>query len=239
MNRRFFSTVFMAIASISLIVALLIVSIEMFAINPGFFQSEYSKLGTAQSIGISEQDLTAVTHKLIDYTTDADSNLDIQAEISGEMQEVFGQREKDHMVDVKALYLAARNVRTFCLICAAALILIAFLMAKGQALKTLCKAFLYVSGVFVLIVGALGIYAAVDFTSFWVSFHHLFFTNDLWLLDPATDVLIMMVPQQFFSDLVARIIIRFVSIFIALNAAAAAGLIIIRKRHSTKTVQEA
>lgn len=237
MNNRFFSAVCAAAASMLLIIALLIVSIEMFAINQGFFESEYSKLETAQSIGISEQDLTEVTHKLINYTTDADSNLDIQAEIGGEMQEVFGEREKDHMVDVKALYLAARNVRTYCLVGAVALIIIAFLIAKGQALKTLCKAFLYVSGVFVLIVGALGIYAAVDFTSFWVSFHHLFFTNDLWLLDPATDVLIMMVPQQFFSDLVARIIIRFVSIFVALNAAAAAGLIVIRKRK--KNVQEA
>lgn len=232
---RFFSIIFTAAASILLIIALLILSIEMFALNPGFFESEYRKLETAQSIGISEQDLTAVTHKLINYTTDADSSLDIQAEIGGEMQEVFGQREKDHMIDVKALYLGARNVRTFCFAGAAALIICAFVILKGQALKTLCKSFLYVSGAFVLIVGALGIYAAVDFTSFWVSFHHLFFTNDLWLLDPATDVLIMMVPEQFFSDLVARIIIRFVSIFVALNAAAAVGLIIIRKRHSITT----
>ena len=237
MNNRLLSIICAAVASILLIVALLIVSIEMFAINPGFFESEYSKLKTAQSIGISEQDLSAVTHKLINYTTDLDSNLDIQAEISGELQEVFGQREKDHMVDVKALYLAVRNVRTYCLIGAVALIIIAFLIAKGQALKTLCKAFLYVSGAFVLIVGALGVYAAVDFTSFWVSFHHLFFTNDLWLLDPATDVLIMMVPEQFFSDLVARIIIRFVSIFVALNVAAAARLIVSKKLK--KTVQEA
>lgn len=227
---RFFSIIFTAAASIFLIIALLIVSIEMFALNPGFFESEYLKLETAQSIGISEDDLTAVTHKLINYTTDADSNLDIQADIGGDMQEVFGQREKEHMVDVKALYLGARNVRTYCLIGAAVLIIVAFLIAKGQALKTLCKAFLYVSGAFILFIGALGIYAAVDFTSFWVSFHHLFFSNDLWLLDPATDVLIMMVPEQFFSDLVARIIIRFVSIFVALNAAAAAGLILIKKK---------
>jgi len=79
----------------------------------------------------------------------------------------------------------------------------------------------------------------VDFTSFWVSFHHLFFTNDLWLLNPETDVLIMMVPQQFFSDLVARIIIRFVSVFFVLNAAAAAGLLIIKKRRVKASVQEA
>ena len=230
MAKRFFGALCAGIASVMLIVALLIMSIEMFALNPSFFTSEYAKLNTAQDIGFSEQDLTAVTNKLINYIVDADDNLDMQASIGGEIQEVFGEREKDHMVDVKALYLSARDVRTVFLIGAVVLIAITILIKKKQALKTLCKSFLYVSGVFVVIVGALGLYAAVDFTSFWISFHHLFFTNDLWLLDPRTDVLIQMVPEQFFSDLVARIIIRFVSLFLALNTAAAAGLIIIKKR---------
>ncbi len=229
-SSRVWSTVCASAAGVMLIVALLILSIEMFALNPSFFTSEYSKLNTAQDIGIGEQDLTAVTNKLINYITDADKDLDIQAEIGGEMQEVFGKREKDHMVDVKVLYLNARNVRTVFFIGAAVFIIATFLISRKQAFKTLCKSFLYVSGVFVVIVGALGLYAAVDFTSFWISFHHLFFTNDLWLLDPNTDVLIMMVPEQFFSDLVARIIIRFISIFVVLNAAAAAGLIMIKKR---------
>lgn len=229
-NGRVWSAVCASAASVLLIVALLILSIEMFALNPSFFTGEYSKLNTAQDIGMSEQDLTAVTNKLINYITDADKDLNMKADIGGEMQEVFGEREKDHMVDVKALYLSARSVRTVFFIGAAVLVIATFVIRKKQALKTLCKSFLYVSGVFVVIVGALGLYAAVDFTSFWISFHHLFFTNDLWLLDPRTDVLIMMVPEQFFSDLVARIIIRFISLFVALNAAAAAGLIIIKKR---------
>ncbi len=229
-SSRVWSAVCASAASVMLIVAVLIMSIEMFALNPTFFTSEYSKLNTAQDIGIGEQDLTAVTNKLINYIADVDKDLNIQAQIGGDMQEVFGDREKDHMVDVKALYLSARNVRTVFFIGAAVLVVATFLIRKKQAWKTLCKSFLYVSGVFVLIVGALGLYAAVDFTSFWISFHHLFFTNDLWLLDPRTDVLIMMVPEQFFSDLVARIIIRFISIFVVLNAAAAAGLIIIKKR---------
>ena len=58
-----------AVGSILLIIALLILSIEMFAVNPGFFEAEYEKLGTAESIGISEEELTVVTENLIDYTT--------------------------------------------------------------------------------------------------------------------------------------------------------------------------
>ena len=40
-------------------------------------------------------------------------------------------------------------------------------------------------------------------------FHHIFFHNDLWILDPATDMLINIVPEGFFSDTVLHIGITF------------------------------
>ncbi len=223
------------IGSIMLIIALLIMSIEMFALNPGFFDSEYSKLGTAQSIGISDKDLKSVTQDLLEYTAGERENLDMQAGINGRQREVFNEREKDHMVDVRALYIAARTVRTVCFAGAAALLILAFLLSGRKALLKLCRSFLRVSGAFVVIVAALAVYAASDFNSFWTSFHHVFFTNELWILDPSTDVLIMMVPQQFFSDLVTRIIIRFISIFLTLNIVAAVGMLLYRKKQIAKT----
>ena len=148
-----------------------------------------------------------------------------------------GEREKAHMVDVQALYIGARNVRTICLIAAPIFILLAFLISRTNALKVLCKSFLITSGVFLGITAALTIFAVMDFNSFWTSFHHVFFTNDLWLLDPNTDVLIMMVPEQFFFDLVTRIIIRFVSIFVIFNAAAFTGLKLYNRKAAKKVEQ--
>ncbi len=229
-NRKNWTRLCAVLGSILLIVGLLIASIEMFAVNAGFFQSEYDKLDTARNIGISDDDLTRVTRKLLDYTTGAEDNLNMQAEINGQLQEVFGQREKDHMVDVKVLYLRARGFRTFALAGAALLIALSFLIGKKRTARILGKSFLCVSGGFVVVVAAIGLYAAIDFSAFWTSFHHVFFDNDLWLLDPNTDVLIQMVPEQFFSNLVARIIVRFISIFVALNIAAAIGLAWIKRR---------
>jgi|APSaa5957512622_1039677.scaffolds.fasta_scaffold46699_2 integral membrane protein (TIGR01906 family) len=228
--KRFFTNLCVVLASIMLIVAMLVISIETFAFNRGFFEKEYDKIGTAQDIGISTADLTGVTDVLLDYTQDKRDTLDVQASIEGQIQEVFGEREKEHMVDVKALYIAARNVRTICLIAAPILILIAFLISRKKAIKALCRSFLYTSGAFLVLVVAIGLYAVIDFTAFWTAFHQVFFTNDLWLLNPNTDVLIMMVPEQFFFDLVTRIIIRFVSIFAVFNIAAIVGLKLYRKR---------
>ena len=229
-NKRFWIGFCTALGSLLLITGLLIASIEMFAINAEYFKSEYAKLGTAQNIGMSEDDLEKTTQKLLDYTTDADDDLIIEADIQGETQAVFGQREIDHMVDVKALYLGARNVRTVALIGAVLLIALAFVLGRKETWLVWCKSFLRVSGAFVVLVTIIGLYAALDFSAFWTSFHRLFFTNDLWLLDPATDILIQMVPEQFFSDLVGHIIIRFVSIFLTLNVAAIVGAALIRRR---------
>ena len=236
-KRQIWTRVLTALGSALLILGLLIASIEMFAVNQGFYQSEYAKLNTAEDIGISAENLTQVTQKLLQYTTGAEDNLDMQYEIQGQMQEVFVDREKAHMVDVKALYLGARNVRTISLIGAVILIVAAFIVGKKAATRVLCKSFLWVSVGFLAFVGALAVWAAIDFNNFWISFHHVFFAgNDLWLLDPRTDVLIQMVPEQFFSDLVTRIIIRFISIFLTLNIAAAVGLGII-KRHGRKAAE--
>lgn len=219
------------LASVLLIVGLLIASIEMFAVNQSFFESEYTRLGTAKDIGVTPDDLSDMTKVLLNYTTDKAESLDMQKEIQGQTQEVFGEREKAHMVDVKALYLGARTLRTIALVGAVVLLILAFLLGRGRTLHTLCKSFLWASCGFLIAVGAIAAYAAIDFTGFWISFHHVFFAgNDLWLLDPRTDVLIQMVPEQFFSDLVARIIIRFVSVFLTLNIAAAVGLGILRGR---------
>ena len=228
--KRFITNLITVLASVMLIVAMLIISIEMFALNRGFFEKEYDKLGTAQDIGISTQSLTDVTDVLLDYTAGNIDSLDAQAEIEGENQEVFGEREKDHMVDVQALYIGARNVRTIFIIAAPLLILIAFLISRKKAMKSLCRSFLYTSGAFLVLVAAIGLYAVIDFSAFWTAFHKVFFTNDLWLLNPNTDVLIMMVPEQFFFDLVTRIIIRFVSIFAVFNIAALVGLKLYKKR---------
>ena len=47
-------------------------------------------------------------------------------------------------------------------------------------------------------------------------FHHIFFTNDLWILDPATDMLINIVPEGFFMDTAARIALLFGSLSLVL-----------------------
>ncbi len=69
------------------------------------------------------------------------------------------------MVDVKHLYLAARDVRTAALIGVIVFVVLLFLLARVKALPMLCKAFLTVSAFFLAAVMTAGLWAAVDFSS--------------------------------------------------------------------------
>jgi integral membrane protein (TIGR01906 family) len=53
------------------------------------------------------------------------------------------------------------------------------------------------TGAFLVIFGAT---AAIDFGWLFTQFHFLSFANDLWLLDPYSDYLIIMFPQRFFFE---------------------------------------
>lgn len=203
------------IAGLLIICVMLVTSIEIYALDPSFYEKEYNTLKQAEVIGISREELSEVTKNLIAYTKGERESLDMLSLINGEEREVFNEKEKSHMVDVKALYLAARDLRNIFLIAAVIFIAAGLFIHKKGAVKTLINCYLSVCGMFLFVIAALGFWAALDFNSFWTSFHLLFFSNNLWLLDPSTDILIMMVPGQFFFDLVMRIILLFASAFAA------------------------
>ena len=48
------------------------------------------------------------------------------------------------------------------------------------------------------------VWALVNFDGFFVAFHRLAFSNELWLLNPRTDLLIRLMPETFFIHLGCR-----------------------------------
>ncbi|MCD8023736.1 MAG: TIGR01906 family membrane protein [Lachnospiraceae bacterium] len=58
-----------------------------------------------------------------------------------------------------------------------------------------------------LIPVVLGVCAAVNWDVFFVRFHELFFNNDYWLFDPATDPVILILPDEFFAHCAAAILL--------------------------------
>ena len=205
------------IACVMLILSLLIGCVCVFAFDADFYKDEYEKLGTAEYVGTSEEDLFNATDILIDYLQDERDDLDFKTQ---DGDEFFNQKEKLHMVDVKNLYQMACAVSWIFFSAGTALLITVFAMKKKNALLPVLKGYNIAGTAVLAFFAVVAVYAAVDFNTFWVNFHYMFFTNDLWMLDPATDRLIRMYETQFFFDMVIGILVLFIGIFIGTFIAA-------------------
>ena len=86
-----------------------------------------------------------------------------------------------------------------------AISIVLLIRTKADWKRLLPKSFLITIGSFIGITLAAGVLFMTDFHRYFMIFHEIFFKNDLWLLDPDTDLLIRMLPEGFFFDMVARI----------------------------------
>ncbi len=179
----------------------LISGLELIIFSESFFEWHYTNHNVTSTTGMSVDDLMDVTVKMLDYLKDDRDTLNMTATIHGVTGEVFGQREKDHMVDVKILYLQARNLRRGAFAGMVLMLFGGWLTNRQGVVIILDKIPRYVPALLVII-GAIGALFATDFNRYFTLFHHIFFDNDLWLLDPRTDILINMVPEVYFYSIV-------------------------------------
>lgn len=85
-----------------------------------------------------------------------------------------------------------------------------------------------------------GIWAVIDFNSAFNLFHRMLFTNDLWLLNPETDLLIRICPSSMFANMGLRIGLRVALILLGMPVLLSAIEWIsnrVRKRRINETVE--
>ncbi len=194
------------LSAFCLIFILLITSVEAVVYwNPGYFEKEYEKYQVLDRLpDTTMEDLLAVTDEMMDYLKGDRPDLHVTATLDGQLREFFNEREIAHMEDVRDLFVGAIFLRRVCLgvivVCAAILI-----FTKARLSRVVPASLCLGTGLFAALTAALAAIISTDFTKYFVIFHHIFFNNDLWILDPRTDLLINIVPEGFFMDTAARI----------------------------------
>ena len=129
------------------------------------------------------------------YYTDADGNLIV----------CFQPHEAEHMADCRKLIRLAEILRLVFWLLGMMIVIAGILMPKRR--KGIAR------GVIIGLVsaGAVGtvllIWGVIDFDGLFTAFHRIAFTNDGWLLDPRTDLLIRLMPTELFIRLAARILL--------------------------------
>ena len=203
-------------AILSVIVILLISSFEIGIYSDfGWYEKEYEKYNVTEDLEMKMDDVMDVTEEMMAYLRGDREGLVVWTTVNGEKQEFFNDREKAHMVDVQNLFLGGLTLR-FSAIIVLVISLSGLIFTKGNWKRILPKSFLTGLGAFLVISGGLGVLCASDFNKYFFLFHEIFFDNDLWLLDPATDLMIRMLPEGFFFDMVIRIGSIFIGMLVIL-----------------------
>ena len=194
-------------AMLLLVLALLITSFQIAIYGDSdyaFYEREYEKYNVTESLGMEMADVMDVTEKMMDYLIGERPELSVITEVEGQTQDFFNEQDRLHMADVKNLFLGGLALRWW-LLGGSAVLIILLVILKGDWKRIIPKAYFMALGIFLVLTVVLGLLIASDFTKYFTIFHEIFFTNDLWLFDPATDYMIRMLPEGFFYDMVLRI----------------------------------
>lgn len=189
----------------SIMITFFLLSIRFIGLEMHFFRWFYAQNNTALELGLSYQDLMLATQQLLDYMLDRSDTIQVMVNVNNVMVPMFNQREIDHMIDVLHLVRIMRifMASTFVL----TLITWWSLRHTRNISNIILSSYNTALAFMVGFIGAIGVFAITDFESFWIMFHEVLFTNDLWLLNPQTDRMINMVPLNFFMTLVFSILV--------------------------------
>ena len=215
------------------------------AISPELY-GEKSRAAVAQAYGMQDDDaVTAYIGMDAARQGEAAKIIALYMELGGEDTplgvEEFNEKEISHMNDVRRLIALCRTMRTGCISLAAGLaVAMAWVGATMEKrhrpvmIGAVCGALVPAAAAGV--VG--GMINAAGFEAVFVGLHRLIFTNSNWLLNPATDILIRMMPQALFETALRDVLRQFALAFALAALLLAAAYAVVSgmvKRQLTQT----
>lgn len=184
-------------------VILLFTATELVAFNEKHYTNLFVKYDVTEVTGLEIEELKEIMGDVMLYLKDNRPLLDTKVRVDGEEVPAFGERAVLHMIDVKELFTAGRNIRNYGALITLGLII--FLVKKdGKWKENLSKTLFYVGLINILLMALLFILMLFAFYKYFTYFHLIFFDNDLWILE-ADELMIQMLPEGFFNDMAIMI----------------------------------
>jgi len=176
---------------------LLSASIGGAANSLALYRYGFDKYDVSRTTGLSELELDRAARGLVYYFNSSDEYINLTVVKDNQTFTLFNQREAIHLKDVRGLFRLDYWILLGTLIYA--LIYVGFLIWLKEW-RQLARGLLWGSGLTIGLIVVLGLSAMLNFDQFFLQFHRLSFTNELWQLDPSQDYLIMLFPRGFWYD---------------------------------------
>jgi integral membrane protein (TIGR01906 family) len=184
---------------VALPVALLTTNIRLLANAP--YDYAFDRYNAEDTTGLSRADLDSTAAALRRYFNNDEKTVYHTVTEGGLSGPVFNARETRHMEDVKRLFGYVNLVQELTVVYVLAYVIGLFIWAREGNVRQLAVQSLLGLALGALFLGAVGVFAAFGFGSAFDRFHELLFANDYWQLNPKTDHLVQMFPEDFWRDM--------------------------------------
>lgn len=214
-TRKTLGAIGLALGLVALMLIGMLTAVHAVGTDAALYHALQTDAGVLPGAGISDADLKTLDDALAGYLAGdrAALLLPLDSEpgafsvpavaVDGELRPAFNGRELAHLEDCFGLFALLRKVRRRLVPWAVLLIVGGAWLLKD---RRRARRAAWLSPLILLVpLGAFAAWAAIDFDGAFTLFHRLLFTNDLWLLDPATDLLIRICPQSMFMGMGLRI----------------------------------
>lgn len=182
----------------------LLAAVHVVGTDAALYHELQMRAGILPAAGISEADLIRLDEALSQCLRGKEKALYLSCEVFGAVQPAFNPKELIHMEDCRQLFMLLRTVIRAASILGPLFLTLGCVLLRGERRKirlAACLAPLLIA----VPLGLFAAWAALDFDAAFTLFHELLFTNELWLLNPATDLLIRICPASMFMAMGARI----------------------------------
>ncbi len=198
-----------AIWIISIPILIIASTVNVFAGSSSLYRWGFNRYQIADKTGITDLQLTKVGEAMAGYLVGGVNSPQVLVDLKGQKRLLYSEKEIVHLKDVREIVWLFQLLQIISVVLFIASGLVLYLK-KGPA--TLLSGAKIGAVVIISITGLLIAWSLIDFDSLFILFHLISFSNDLWILDPSRDYLIMMFPQGFFND---AAILMVISILVA------------------------
>lgn len=179
-------------------ILLLTASVTWAVNSPWLYRYGFEKYDVGDTAGLAQSELDNTAAGLIDYFNSDDEEISLTVVKDGEPFQLFNEREVGHLRDVKGLFRLVYWLLLGTLVYALVYIGLSVFMWRDR--RRMAWGLFGGGCLSLALMAVLGLGTLVNFDWLFRQFHLISFANDLWMLDPTKDYLIMLFPRGFWYD---------------------------------------
>ena len=186
--------IFAFLISLSIILFILLYSIDFMAKDISYYNNFHNEYKIEEESGLSKEWIESASNSLVEFIKNGDKEV---------LKNHFNEKEISHMEDVYKLFKLDRVVYTSLFIITLIVFIYKLIKNDNIFFKYIRR---YILIAYIAVISFLGV-CSMFFSESFIYFHKLFFNNDLWLLDYKTDLMIRILPEEFFFVLFLNVLV--------------------------------